>query len=218
MRLFSYLGSKLLVFSLFALVQVALYLLILSIWVTLPSEGVLLPGFVELHLTLWLIVMVGITTGLFISAISANGTTAVYLVLVVVFFQYIFGGAIHNLRDKPIEFQSYIAATRWGTLALGTTVDILQQAEATIVCGNELLIDASEVTFDPAAGGLDLSKLKVSETDQPACSNRAVPAEDLFLPYGDSSNDLLHFWSMLIGLGSLFGIGTLVMVRRLDRV
>lgn len=32
--------------------------------------------------------------------------------------------AIHNLRDKPIEFQSYVAATRWTTLATGTLLPV----------------------------------------------------------------------------------------------
>jgi ABC-type multidrug transport system fused ATPase/permease subunit len=162
--------------------------------------------------------MVGEATGLFISAVSSNSTMAVYLVLVVVFFQYIFGGAIHNLREKPIEFQSYIAATRWATLAMGTTVDILEQAESTIVCGNELELDTANIAIDPNTGSLDPNSLSLRETDRPACTNRAVPAEDLFLPYGDSTAELLQFWVTQAALGLVFALGTLLMVKRLDRI
>ena len=68
LKLLPYLGSKFLVFGLFALAQVALYLFILSLQVELPENGVLFIGFVELLITLWLTVMVGVATGLFISA------------------------------------------------------------------------------------------------------------------------------------------------------
>jgi hypothetical protein len=218
LKLLPYLGSKFLVFGLFALAQVALYLLILSLQVELPENGVLFKGFLELLITLWLTVMVGVATGLFISAVSSNSTMAVYLVLVVVFFQYIFGGAIHNLRDKPIEFQSYIAATRWATLAMGTTVDIIEQAESTIVCGNEFELDSSNLAIDPATGSLNPNSLALRETDTPACTNRAVPENELFLPYGDSETDLLRFWGLQVGLGLLFALGALLVVKRLDRV
>jgi uncharacterized membrane protein len=218
LQLLPYLGSKFLVFGLFALAQVALYLLILSLQVELPENGVLFKGFLELLITLWLTVMVGVATGLFISAVSSNATMAVYLVLVVVFFQYIFGGAIHNLRDKPIEFQSYIAATRWATLAMGTTVDILEQAESTIVCGNEFALDTSNLAIDPVTGSLDPSSLALRETKTPACTNRAVLADELFLPYGDAEADLLRFWGLQVGLGLVFALGTLLVVKRLDRV
>lgn len=218
LRLLPYLGSKFLVFGLFALAQVALYLLVLSLQMEVPADGVLFKGFLELLITLWLTVMVGVATGLFISAVSGNSTTAVYLVLVVVFFQYIFGGAIHNLRDKPIEFQSYVAATRWATLAVGTTVDILEQAEATIVCGNELELDTSNLSIDPATGAPDPNSLALRETDRPACTNRAVDPDDLFLPYGDSTSDLLRFWGVQLLLGAVFALGALLMVKRLDRV
>jgi hypothetical protein len=143
---------------------------------------------------------------------------AVYLVLVVVFFQYIFGGAIHNLRDKPIEFQSYIAATRWATLAMGTTVDILEQAESTIVCGNEFELDTGNLALDPATGSLDPNSPALRETETPACTNRAVLSAELFLPYGASDVDLLRFWGLQVGLGLLFALGTLLLVKRLDRV
>ena len=151
-------------------------------------------------------------------AMGIAAVLAVYLVLVVVFFQYIFGGAIHNLRDKPIEFQSYIAATRWATLAMGTTVDILEQAEATIVCGNALELDTSGIALDPVSGALDPGSISLVETERPACANRAVAASELFLPYGDSGADLSGFWAAQVALGLVFAAGALLFVKRLDRV
>jgi ABC transport system ATP-binding/permease protein len=214
--LLPYLASKFLVFGGFALVQTALYVGVLSLGLDLPGEGLLLPGPVEMGVTLFLTVMVGTATGLLISSVSPNSTVAMYLVLIAVFFQNLFGGAVHDLRDKPLEAQSYIAATRWSTLALGTTVDLNQLAEATIVCGNKLTLDASGLSFDPASGQLDLRGLQLVETDEPACANRAMAPDDLFLPYGNSVDDLLHFWGMLALLGIVFAAGTVLSVKRLD--
>lgn len=214
--LLPYLTSKFLVFAGFGLVQVTLYVAVLAVRLEMPSEGRLLPGPVELGVTLFLTLLTGTATGLLISALAPNSTVAMYLVLIVVFFQNLFGGAVHDLRDKPIEPQSYIAATRWTALALGTTIDINRLAEATIVCGNKLDVDASGVTFDPATAQLNLAALQFVETDQPACTNRAMAPGELFLPYGASSADLLRFWGWQAVLGLVFGLATMLAVKRLD--
>jgi hypothetical protein len=101
---------------------------------------------------------------------------------------------------------------------MGTTVDVLDLAEATVVCGNEFELDTSNLAVDPATGSLDPDSLALRETDQPACTNRAVDPDDLFLPYGDSASDLLRFWGLQAGLGIIFALGTLILVKRLDRV
>lgn len=215
--LLPYISSKVLVFGGFALIQIAIYMLVLSLGLELPDNGVWLKGPLEMGLTLFLTVMVGMATGLFISAVSPNATVAVYLVLIVVFFQYLFGGAIHNLRDKPIELQSYIAATRWSALAMGTTVDVNELAEATIVCGNKFELDSSNVTVDPATGAPNLDALQLVETDEPACTNRAMEPDELYLPYGDDESDLFGFWGRLAGLGGVFLLGTALVLKRMDR-
>ena len=77
-----YLTSKILVYGSFALIQVACYVGVLMVGLELPSEGQLLPGAIEMGITLFLTVMTGIATGLFISSISPNSTVAMYLVLI----------------------------------------------------------------------------------------------------------------------------------------
>lgn len=216
LSLLPYLASKFLVYGGFALIQVAIYVGVIALGLDLPTEGQLLPGAVEMGVTLFLTVMTGIATGLFISSVSTNSTVAMYLVLIAVFFQNLFGGAVHDLRDKPLEPQSYIAATRWSTLAMGTTIDLNRLGEATIVCGNKVDVDASGLVFDPTTGQLDLSALRFVETEEPACTNRAMEPDELFLPYGDSETELLYFWGYLIALGTVFATGTVLSVKRLD--
>jgi hypothetical protein len=86
------------------------------------------------------------------------------------------------------------------------------------VCGNEFELDSSNLAIDPATGSLDPNSLALRETDTPACTNRAVPENELFLPYGNSEADLLRFWGLQIVLEAVFALGTLLLVKRLDRV
>ncbi|MCE7989928.1 MAG: ATP-binding cassette domain-containing protein [Caldilinea sp. CFX5] len=214
--LLPYLTSKFLVFAGFGALQIALYILVLYLGMAMPTDGRFLPGPVELGVTLFLTLLTGTATGLLISSLAPNSTVAMYLVLIVVFFQNLFGGAVHDLRHKPIEAQSYIAATRWSALALGTTLDINKLAAATIVCGNKVDVDTAGLTFDPATGQLNLSALRFVETDEPACTNRAMKPDELFLPYGDTEEDLWRFWGYQLALGACFALATVLAVKRLD--
>ncbi|MEM7110849.1 MAG: ATP-binding cassette domain-containing protein [Chloroflexota bacterium] len=216
LQLIPYMASKFVVFGGFAVVQVAIYLAILQLGLDLPTDGVAMPGMVEIGITLFLTILVGTATGLLISAASGNSTVAVYLVLIAVFFQYIFGGAIHNLRDKPIETQSYIAATRWATLAMGTTVDINNLADKTIVCGNKFELDTSNFAIDPATGAPQAGSLTLVESDESVCTNRAMATSELYLPYGETADELYEFWAILIAMTFGFGLAATLVVKRLD--
>lgn len=218
LRLLSYVGSKLFVFTAFAFVQSILYLLLISLKIELPADGQVFIGFIELFITIWLTMVAGMVTGLFVSAVSNSSTLAVYLVLFIVFYQYVLGGALFNLRGKSIEPLSYGAAARWGTLALGATADVAGMAEATIVCGNGKELDTDNLAFDPATGAIDPNSLSLRETAETVCENRPVDTADLRLPYASSADDLLTFWGAQLLIAVLFALGTIGMVKRLDRV
>ena len=100
---------------------------------------------------------------------------------------------------------------------MGTTIDLEKLGEATIVCGNKFDVDTSGLVFDPATGQLDLrGPTFLSKTDDADCTNRAMASDELFLPYGDSVDELLQFWGYLIALGALFMVGTVFSIKRLD--
>ena len=88
-----YLASKFVVFAGFAAVQAVIYLLVLSAHIKMPSQGVLLPGLLEIWISVFLMIMVGYSFGLMISAVSVNTDMALYLVLIIVFFQYTSAGS-----------------------------------------------------------------------------------------------------------------------------
>jgi hypothetical protein len=113
---------------------VALYLLVLSFGVDYPEAGLYLPGPLELFITLFLTMLAGNGLGLFISAISRNTEMAIYLLTLMLFFQFFFAGTVFDLRDKPAETLSYLTATRWSLTAIGVTTDIEGITESTVLC------------------------------------------------------------------------------------
>ena len=158
LRIAPYLASKVVVLMSFGAVQCALLLLVIATKVKLPAEGVFLPGTIEILITLLVSMFAGVAMGLAISAAVRSSSTVIYLILVVLFIQLIFSGAMFELPDaaRPI---SYLTPTRWSLEALGSTVDIdrLNELGRTYV---ERVRGFSEtkvplsVNYDPTAGHL----------------------------------------------------------------
>ncbi len=123
LRLRTYLSSKLVVLIGFAALQVMALLVVVAFRVQLPLNGILLPGPLELYVTLLLVTIVGIMLGLFISAIAANSNSVIYIVLLAVFVQIIFAGVFFELPGIT-KVISYFTPTRWAVEALGSTIDL----------------------------------------------------------------------------------------------
>ncbi|HZY45941.1 MAG TPA: FHA domain-containing protein [Anaerolineae bacterium] len=123
LRLIAYIASKLTVLVGFATLQCMALIVVLAFRIQFPSAGILLPGPLEIYTTLLLASIAGILLGLFISAIVSSVNTVIYVVLLAVFVQIIFGGVIFDLPGaaKPL---SYFTITRWTVEALGSTVDL----------------------------------------------------------------------------------------------
>jgi len=123
LRILPYLGSKLAVLGGFALIQCLLLLLVVSIRVALPGRGVLLPGPLEMYITLVLGTVAAVTLGLLISALVPNRDAVIYLVFLVLFFQMIFSGVMFDLPGFTDKL-SVFTFTRWSIEALGSTVNV----------------------------------------------------------------------------------------------
>jgi hypothetical protein len=96
---------------------------VVALRVQIPFNGIVLPGPLELYLTLLLVTIVGIMLGLFISAIAANSNSVIYLVLFAVFVQIIFAGVFFELPGLTKTI-SYFTPARWAVEALGSTIDM----------------------------------------------------------------------------------------------
>jgi hypothetical protein len=193
----AYLLSKVVVFTAFAAVQVLLYLALLSLKVHLPSQGLLLPGPVELFITLFLTLVAGIGLGLLVSALARSADMAIYALVMMMFFQFFFSGTVFDLRGNPAEALSHLTTTRWALTGIGVTINMPRLAESTILC--------NEVPDDP----------RTAEVEDRACINYREAADDLLLPYDDER--LVQAWLVLAGTAALTLTLAGLAIKRLDR-
>lgn len=133
LEILPYLLSKFTVLGGFALVQCLLLLTIIGSKVTLPGEGLFAAGKVEMYLTLVFAALAGVALGLFVSALVRASSAVIYVVLLILFVQIMFAGAIFELpaATKPI---SYMTPTRWALEALGSTTNMEQLRDMEATC------------------------------------------------------------------------------------
>lgn len=122
LRVVPYILSKIVVLGGFALIQAFLFLLVISLRVQLPANGVLLPTFAEMYISLVLGTLAAINLGLLISALVTSTDIVAYIVLVILFLQISFTGI---LFDIP-RVASMPILTRWVVEGLGASVDMNQ--------------------------------------------------------------------------------------------
>jgi hypothetical protein len=197
LKVLPYLLSKAFIYSIFVIIQVLLYLIIISFGVDIPEKGLYFNGYVELFITLYLTMMAGISFGLIISAVSKSTEMAIYILTMMLFFQFFFAGAVFDLRGNKFEPLSYLSTTRWALTALGVTIDMNKIAESTILCN-----DVPENPLNPNG------RLKT------VCFNYPEAKDDLRLPYEDAQ--LVKSWTVLIGMTFLFLAVTWSLLRRQD--
>jgi ABC-type multidrug transport system ATPase subunit/pSer/pThr/pTyr-binding forkhead associated (FHA) protein len=197
LRVLPYLLNKVAIYSVFVVIQVILYLIIVSIGVDFPEKGLYINGTLEVFLTLYLTMMAGISFGLIISAVSKSTEMAIYILTMMLFFQFFFAGAVFDLRGNKFEPMSYLSTTRWALTALGVTIGMDEIAESTILCN-----DVPENPLDPN------SALKT------VCFNYPEAKDDLRLNYEDKQ--LLKSWFVLAGMTILFLSVTWFLIRRTD--
>jgi hypothetical protein len=195
LKVLPYLLSKAAIYSIFVVIQVILYLLILSLGVDFPAKGLYLNGTLELFVTLFLTMMAGITFGFIISAVSRSTEMAIYILTMMLFFQFFFAGTVFDLRGNAFEPMSYFTTTRWSLTALGVTIDMPEIVESTILCS-----EVPENLLDPDSG------------TKTVCENYTDATDSLMLDY---SNDmLLKSWGVLAMMSVLFLIVTGILLER----
>lgn len=197
-----YLASKLLVLGGFALVQCLLLLLIMRLKVQYPEKGLLLPAPAEMYITLFLAALAGSALGLLISSAVRSSGAVIYVVLLILFVQIIFAGAIFELpaAAKPI---SYMTATRWTLEALGNTVDMerLKGAEATCI------------EFEDERTG---SMLGAADRPCEDGQMRMASTYRFNVDYDHTAGHLLSRWAVLLGFSVVLSALTWVVQRRKD--
>jgi ABC-type multidrug transport system ATPase subunit/predicted component of type VI protein secretion system len=199
LKILPYLLSKVLVFSLFAFIQCVLYLVVLSLGVDFPEQGLYFSAPVEMFITVFIAMVASIGLGLFISSLAKSPEMAMYMLVMLLFFQFFFAGIIFDLRDKPAENFSYFTTTRWSMIALGVTVDLENVAENTIICNT--------MEDDPRTPEIG--------DEFTNCIHYPEATEDLLLSYEE--DNLLISWGVMIAMGLVFLMFTGISIKRLDK-
>ena len=204
LRIPPYLASKVVILLGFGLIQCALLLLVMRLRVAFPGPGVLLPAVVEMYITLVLATLASIALGLLISAVVRSAATVIYIILVVLFVQIIFAGAIFEIPNaaRPI---SYLTTTRWTLEALGSSVDI----EGLNARGGGCLEPET-----PLPAGLAPAAEGYCDAGQTALP----PALTFNVNYDHSAAHLLSAWLVLLGFAAVFLVLTATIQRRKDVV
>ena len=209
LQLIPYLASKVFLLSLFAAVQILLFLFVLSFKIDFPAQGVFLPSFLEIYISLVLGAVAAIMFGLLISAIAPNSSSVSYIILGVMFIQILFAGVLFKLPGLAGKM-STIALSRWTTEALGVSANLKSLNQL-----SQTRFQPDEVTKDvdvEVAPGQTVSK---SVTVTPDAVDIETPLT-FELNYERSVSHLLFDWSMLIGLSVFLGICTIFILKRQD--
>ncbi len=195
-----YLLSKIAVLGLFAFVQCGLLLAVVGIRLEYPAKGIFLPPVAEMYITLLLATLASICIGLFISSLVRSSDTVIYIILVVLFVQIIFAGAIFELPKiaKPI---SYLTTTRWTLEALGSTINMPDLKEKSISC-------------------IELEDKDSDETEHPCLHDQLKLSVDFtfHVDYKHKTVHLLTRWAALLGFALIFGGLTALVQKHKDPV
>ena len=196
LRVLPYFASKFVVLGAFLLLQCLLLLLVLAVKIKYPGEGAILWALPEYYFTLVFTALASVALGLFLSALATSRDMVIYLVLIALFLQIVFSGAIFELGPltRPL---SYLTLTRWSLEALGASTDM------------ERLNELSQVRVERE---VDLGRGK-----QKVVEDVAAPV-DFFVNYTHSALGLLSPWIFLWAHTLLWGSLAVWLIRRKDEI
>jgi len=122
LRLFAYLGSKLLILSGLALLQTLLICAVILVGFKSPSPE-FIPWFLGLGITTFGTLLTSMSLGLTISALAKNGTQANSTLPLLLIPQIIFSGVLFKMEGLASKI-SWLMLSRWSIGAYGALVDV----------------------------------------------------------------------------------------------
>jgi ABC-type multidrug transport system ATPase subunit len=121
-----YLYSKLIVLGVLCALQS--FVLVVVVNAKTPfAQGIFLPVFVEIYISMFLTALAGLTLGLMISALSPNSDRATSMIPIILIPQVIFSGIIFSLNTPVMQFLGAFWAARWSMAAMGSSIGLHSQ-------------------------------------------------------------------------------------------
>ncbi len=193
LRLWPYFASKFIVLAGFMLLQCLLLLLVLGLKISYPGVGAV----VGYYFTLVFSALASVALGLFLSALARSRDMVIYLVLMALFVQIVFSGAIFELGPVTTPL-SYLTITRWSLEALGTSTNM------------EALNDLGQTRVEREIDLGGRGKQKVVED---------VPTRvEFFVNYSHSALGLLSRWIFLWAHTLLWSGLAIWLIKRKDEI
>lgn len=118
-----YMFSKIGVLGLLCLLQSLILVGIVEMGEPL-RQGIILPPFLEVYITLCLSSLTGLMIGLVISSVASSNDRAISMVPIVLIPQVIFSGTLIPLQHLYIQWIATLFPTRWAMAALGTSIGL----------------------------------------------------------------------------------------------
>jgi ABC-type multidrug transport system ATPase subunit len=118
-----YMFSKIVVLGVLCLVQSAIVIYLVNLKAPL-HQGIFLPIFAEIYITMALTSLAGLMLGLAISAIASNADRAMSLVPLVLIPQVIFSGTIFKLDTPILQAVGALFAMRWAMAGMGSSIGL----------------------------------------------------------------------------------------------
>jgi ABC-type multidrug transport system ATPase subunit len=196
LRIPAYFVSKFVVLGLFTLLQCLLLLLVLALKIDFPGAGAIIFAPLEYYFTLVFTALASVALGLFISALASSRDSVIYLVLITLFLQIVFSGAIFELGPvtRPL---SYLTITRWSLEALGSSTDM------------ESLNNLSQVRVE--------REVDLGRGVQKVVEDVSTPVE-FFVNYSHSALGLLSRWIFLWAHTLLWSALAVWLIKRKDEI
>ncbi len=149
LSIFPYIMSKVCVLSSLMFVQNASLLLIVWMFgagVEFPrGDGLLLPIWLEMFITLMLASLGGMSMGLVVSAATKNVSQAISLVPLILIPQILFTGIIFKIEEGVINVISRLMVSRWALDAFGTSAALSSLCQLPNVLEGEVVKTQCEI-------------------------------------------------------------------------
>lgn len=122
LKVSAYLGSKMIVLTLLGFIQALLLIFVFSLFVEVPTEGIMYSWYIEMVLISFLTIVSASALGLVVSIFSSDTSVAMAVAPLLLVPQLIFSGIMFPLEGIIDKISNFILC-RWAIEAFGTTND-----------------------------------------------------------------------------------------------
>ena len=123
LSLSAYVFSKIFILGLLCLIQSCLVIGVFAWLVGLPANGLILPAFLEMYVTMVFTTLSSAAMGLFVSSLFSNPDRAMTVAPLLLMPQMLFSGLLFKLSGMT-EAVSWITVCRWSMEGFGTTANL----------------------------------------------------------------------------------------------